>query len=212
MLYSATIRNKVKELAEVNLGEDHEYICIHNYETIEGKLNEAVDGAAPTDSNLADAQDKINSITPVKLVHNCMELKIEDKLDMLFSFLKSHPKSKVLVFFSTRKQVRFAYQAFKALKLTQSLYELHGKQEQNKRTAIYYQFVEKKHACLFSTDIAARGIDFPAVDWVVQYDTPEDISTYIHRVGRTARYKSKGDALLFLLPSERKFLDRLKEK
>lgn len=41
MLYSATIRNKVKELAEVNLADDHEYICIHNYETIEAKLNDA---------------------------------------------------------------------------------------------------------------------------------------------------------------------------
>jgi len=58
-----------------------------------------------------------------------METKIEDKLDLLFSFLKSHPKSKCLVFFSARKQVRFAYQAFKSLKLGQNLFELHGKQD-----------------------------------------------------------------------------------
>jgi ATP-dependent RNA helicase DDX10/DBP4 len=81
--------------------------------------------------------------------------------------------------------------------------------EQNKRTAIYFQFVEKKNAVLFSTDISARGIDFPAVDWVIQVDCPEDVATYIHRVGRTARYKSKGNALLFLLPSELKFLQQL---
>ena len=81
--------------------------------------------------------------------------------------------------------------------------------EQNKRTAIYFQFVEKKSAVLFSTDISARGVDFPAVDWVVQVDCPEDVNTYIHRVGRTARYKSKGNALLMLLPSETKFLEKL---
>ena len=52
--------------------------------------------------------------------------------------------------------------------------------------------MEKKHAVLFATDIAARGVDFPQVDWVIQYDCPEDIKTYIHRVGRTARHKSKG--------------------
>jgi len=46
----------------------------------------------------------------------------------------------------------------------------------------------------------------------VQYDCPEDINTYIHRVGRTARYKSKGSALLFLLASEKKFIERLQEK
>jgi hypothetical protein len=42
-------------------------------------------------------------------------------------------------------------------------------------------------ACLFATDVAARGLDFPNVDWVVQVDCPEDVPTYVHRVGRTAR-------------------------
>lgn len=54
---------------------------------------------------------------------------------------------------------------------------------------------------------AARGLDFPAVDWVVQVDCPEDVATYIHRVGRTARYDSEGKALLLLLPSEEKGFD-----
>ena len=69
----------------------------------------------------------------------------------------------------------------------------------------------KKGAYLFATDIASRGIDFPAVDWVIQYDCPESVVNYIHRAGRTARYKSKGNSLLFLLKSERKFIDRLEE-
>ena len=43
---------------------------------------------------------------------------------------------------------------------------------------------------LFATDIAARGLDFPSVDWVLQMDCPEDVACYIHRVGRTARYVS----------------------
>lgn len=55
---------------------------------------------------------------------------------------------------------------------------------------------------LFATDIASRGLDFPLVDWVVQADCPEDVSTYIHRVGRTARMESGGESLLVLLPHE----------
>ena len=55
---------------------------------------------------------------------------------------------------------------------------------------------------MFATDVVARGIDFPTVDWVVQVDAPEDAATYIHRVGRTARFGKNGTALLFLTPKE----------
>lgn len=161
LLFSATIGKKVKDLADVNLKENHEYVSIHDFDSIEQNLNEY------TTTEDKEIADKLKSITPIKLNHYFMETKIEEKLDYLFSFLKSHPKSKCLVFFSARKQVRFAYQAFKSLKLGQNLFELHGKQDQNKRTAIYFQFMEKKHAVLFATDIASRGIDFPGVDWVI---------------------------------------------
>jgi len=90
--------------------------------------------------------------------------------------------------------------------------ELHGWQKQNKRTAIYFNFVEEKFAFLFCTDIASRGMDFPQIDWVLQFDCPEDIETYIHRVGRTARYKSKGNGLLFLSNSEAEFVKKLEQK
>ncbi len=141
-----------------------------------------------------------------------MVVKIEDKLDMLFSFIKSHKTSKILVFFSSCKQVRFAYESMKRLKMGVSLLELHGRQKQAKRSAIYYQFVERKTAVLFATDIASRGIDFPMVDWVLQYDCPEDIFTYIHRVGRTARYKSKGNSLMLLLQSEAKMVEQVQNR
>lgn len=79
---------------------------------------------------------------------------------------------------------------------------LHGKQKQTKRLDIFQKFAASKHAFLFATDVAARGLDFPAVDWVLQLDAPEDADTYVHRVGRTARYERKGQSLLFLCPSE----------
>lgn len=91
--------------------------------------------------------------------------------------------------------------------------QLHGKQKQQKRVDIFTQYSRTKHAFLFCTDIAARGLDFPAVDWVIQVDCPEDADTYIHRVGRTARYESVGRALLMLLPSEEKtMIELLKQK
>ena len=65
---------------------------------------------------------------------------------------------------------------------------------------------------MFSTDVAARGLDFPNIDWVVQFDAPEDPAAYIHRVGRAGRFRSKGNALTFVLPSEEAaFLDMMAE-
>jgi ATP-dependent RNA helicase DDX10/DBP4 len=82
------------------------------------------------------------------------------------------------------------------------LLHLHGKQKQATRLSVYTKFTSSSNAFLFATDIAARGLDFPSIDWVVQLDAPEDAETYIHRVGRTARYQSAGKGLLFLMPSE----------
>ena len=79
---------------------------------------------------------------------------------------------------------------------------LHGKLKQETRTKLYFDYLQRPHAVLFATDVAARGLDFPNVDWVVQADAPEDVEMYIHRVGRTARYKSGGKALLLVLPEE----------
>ena len=76
---------------------------------------------------------------------------------------------------------------------------------------VYQSFFQRDSAILFATDIAARGLDFPKVHWVVQLDCPPNTDEYIHRVGRTARYHSGGQALLVLLPSEAQFVELLEK-
>jgi ATP-dependent RNA helicase DDX10/DBP4 len=127
-----------------------------------------------------------------------MVVPTEDKINTFYSFLKSHLKQKIVVFVSTCKQVRFLYEAFRKFKLGSPLYELQGHQKQKKRMAIYFTFCEKRHGVLLCTNIAARGLDFPLVDWVLQLDIPDQIDTYVHRVGRTARYRSEGRSLVLL--------------
>ncbi|XP_057346675.1 probable ATP-dependent RNA helicase DDX10 isoform X4 [Manis pentadactyla] len=100
--------------------------------------------------------------------------------------------------------VQYLYRVFCRLRPGISILALHGRQHQMRRMEVYNEFVCKRAAVLFATDIAARGLDFPAVNWVLQFDCPEDANTYIHRAGRTARYKEDGEALLILLPSEEK--------
>ncbi|KAI7871674.1 P-loop containing nucleoside triphosphate hydrolase protein [Spinellus fusiger] len=88
--------------------------------------------------------------------------------------------------------------------------ELHGRQKQQKRTTTFFEFCNTEKGILLCTDVAARGLDIPAVDWIVQFDPPDDPRDYIHRVGRTARAGGQGKSLLFLLPSELGFLRYLK--
>ncbi|XBI79716.1 hypothetical protein VPH35_089089 [Triticum aestivum] len=89
--------------------------------------------------------------------------------------------------------------------------DIHGKQKQQKRTTTFFNFCKAEKGILLCTNVAARGLDIPDVDYIVQYDPPDEPKDYIHRVGRTARgEKGKGSALLFLLPQELKFLIYLK--
>ncbi|WWD20597.1 ATP-dependent RNA helicase DBP4 [Kwoniella shandongensis] len=127
---------------------------------------------------------------------------LERKLDALWGFVKSHLKMKGIVFVTSGKQVRFIFETFRRLHPGLPLMHLHGKQKQPTRLDIFQRFSSSKSALLICTDVAARGLDFPAVDWVIQLDCPDDVDTYIHRVGRTARYQAAGTALTFLLPSE----------
>ncbi|EFN59565.1 hypothetical protein CHLNCDRAFT_56430 [Chlorella variabilis] len=77
------------------------------------------------------------------------------------------------------------------------------------RTAAFLRFARCAAGVLLCTDVAARGLDFPAVTDIVQFDPPGEAAEYVHRVGRTARLGHKGDAVLFLLPSERGYVAHL---
>ncbi|KAK1944975.1 ATP-dependent RNA helicase dbp4 [Phytophthora citrophthora] len=174
MLFSATQTKSVKDLAALSLREP-EYVAVHEHSA---------------------------NATPKGLSQSYVVTPLERKLDVLLSFIKSHLKQKTIVFLSTCRQVRFVHSVFCKLQPGIPLCALHGKYKQGKRVEVYYEFLNKPAAVLFATDIAARGLDFPQVDWVLQLDCPEDSANYIHRVGRTARYNKQGKALMCLVPSE----------
>ncbi|KAI3337675.1 ATP-dependent RNA helicase DBP4 [Ustulina deusta] len=185
LLFSATQSRKVSDLSRLSL-KDPEYIAVH-------------ESAAAS--------------TPESLQQHYLVTPLASKLNTLYGFIKSNLKSKMLVFFSSGKQVRFAFEAMRHLRPGVPLYHLLGAQKQAQRLQITASYAASKHACLFATDVVARGVDFPSVDWVVQVDAPEDVDTYIHRVGRTARFNKDGKAVLFLDPSEEEgMLKRLESK
>ncbi|KAF5348907.1 hypothetical protein D9756_009812 [Leucocoprinus leucothites] len=161
---------------------------------------------------IAPGESTDNTYIPSTLEQHYVVCELDKKLDVLWSFIKTHLQTKTLVFMSSCKQVRFVFETFCRMHPGMPLIHLHGKQKQSARLTMYNKFTTTKHAVLFATDIAARGLDFPSVDWVVQLDAPEDVETYIHRVGRTARYESKGKGMLMLCPSEEEGMKAALEK
>lgn len=141
-------------------------------------------------------------LTPDSLDQYYVRIPLDEKLDVLWLFIKLHLKSKMLVFFSSSKQVQYAYETFRTLQPGIQLLKLYGRHKQVLRLETTVKFTQALHACLFATDIVARGLDFPAIDWVIQVDCPEDTATYVHRVGRAARFGRKGKSLMMLMPLE----------
>lgn len=154
-----------------------------------------------------------NQLTlPKSLDQSWVQINLEEKLNMLWSFIKSHLQAKILVFVSCSKQVHFIYETFRKLQPGIPLMKLHGRQKQKARLETTVKFTQSKNCCLFATDVVARGLDFPAIDWVIQLDCPEDVSTYVHRVGRCARFGRQGKSMLMMLPSEIEFINKLESK
>jgi ATP-dependent RNA helicase DDX18/HAS1 len=133
----------------------------------------------------------------------------EKRFLLLFTFLKKNREKKVIVFMSSCNSVQFHAELLNYVDMP-CLF-LHGRQKQAKRTATFYEFINATAGVLLCTDVAARGLDVPSVDWIVQFDPPDEPREYIHRVGRTARAGKRGRALLFLLPSELDFLRYLRD-
>lgn len=115
-----------------------------------------------------------------------------------------------MVFFSSCNSVKFHSELLNYIDIP--VLDIHGKQKQSKRTSTFFEFCNLKSGILLCTDVAARGLDIPSVDWIIQFDPPDDPKEYIHRVGRTARgMEGSGKALLFLTAEELGFLKYLKE-
>ncbi|KAF3337763.1 DEAD-box ATP-dependent RNA helicase 27-like protein [Carex littledalei] len=140
----------------------------------------------------------------------CCIMESEEKFLALYTFLKKQRSRKTMVFFSTRQAVKFYSELLGYINM--ECFHMDGTQKQSARNSNLRGFTQAKSGILLCTDVAARGIDIPSVDWVVQYDAPREPEMYIHRVGRTARGEGgQGKALLFLLTQELAFLSCLKE-
>lgn len=130
----------------------------------------------------------------------------DEKLQRLVTFLRLHKQKKHILFFNTCACVDYFSKLLELLLKTVSILSIHGKMK-GKRNEIFQKFQTMETGILSCTDVMARGIDIPSVDWVIQYDAPSNVESFVHRCGRTARMGNIGSALLFLLPNESAYVD-----
>merc|ERR1712113_826650 len=156
------------------------------------------------------SQDTNGMATVAGLEQGYVVCPSDKRFMLLFTFLKKNRNKKVMVFFSSCMSVKYHHELFNYIDLPVQC--IHGKQKQSKRTETFFKFCNATEGTLLCTDVAARGLDIPLVDWIVQFDPPDDPKEYIHRVGRTARGEGgKGHALMILRPEELGFLRYLKQ-
>ncbi|XP_042379212.1 DEAD-box ATP-dependent RNA helicase 17-like [Zingiber officinale] len=233
LLLSATLNEKVNHLANISLenpimiGMDQNNSHIAHTLSV-GNVTSAyvIDGDLKIHDGFA-SQTVENYNLPSQLVQKYVRVPSGSRLVILLSILRSlfegKTSQKIVVFFSTCDAVDFHYALINEFKWSPSslqevkeqkfvsctTFHLHGNMEHDNRRKAFQGFNVEKKALLLCTDVAARGLDIPKVRCIIQYDSPGEASEYVHRVGRTARLREKGEALLFLQPVEMDYLHDL---
>jgi ATP-dependent RNA helicase DDX31/DBP7 len=158
--------------------------------------------------SIANASKANAFALPETLQHGLIEVGYEKKFSALLGFLTwkimSQKDLKAIIFMTACDQVEYFYNLFIAAEVFSEdvkLHMLHGSLPQVDRTQVFLKFCSAKSGILICTNVAARGLDLPEIDWSIQFDAPEDIPEYVHRAGRTARRGRKGRGLIFLSPS-----------
>lgn len=202
-LFSATNTSEVKRL------------CVKSGMRNPVVVDVAVSAVQKKDAAAGSKGEK-EQATPSTLTNYYVISPSDEKLSRLLAFLKQHSNEKVIIFFLTCACVEYYSAVLKELDLPCKGFEyeaLHGKLVQKRREKAMERFRERKgSAALLCTDVAARGLDVPDVSWTIQFDAPVDPSSFVHRVGRSARAGKIGKSLVFLTRKEDAYIDFLKLK
>ena len=138
-----------------------------------------------------------------------MFVEMDDKRFFLERFIKDHPDDKIIVFVRTRVRAERVANAMERADI--STVTIHGARDQSDRADVMRMFKEGECSILIATDVSARGIDIPDVNYVINYDLPDKPENYVHRVGRTGRGLNKGDALTFCSKGEQELLEEIQQ-
>ncbi|KAL6493950.1 hypothetical protein OROGR_031859 [Orobanche gracilis] len=186
LLFSATVPQEVRQICHIALKRDHEFI------------NTVQEGSEDTHAQVR----QMHLVAP-----------LDKHFSLLFTMLKDHIADdvnyKVLVFCTTAMVTRLVAGLLGELNL--NVREIHSRKPQSYRTRISDEFRKSKGLILVTSDVSARGVDYPDVTLVIQIGVPADRQQYIHRLGRTGRKGKEGQGILMLAPWEEYFLSSIKD-
>ncbi|MET6998068.1 DEAD/DEAH box helicase [Chitinophaga defluvii] len=143
------------------------------------------------------------------VTHSVAYVKMDDKRFFLERMAKEFPESKILVFVRTKVRAERVFNAMQRVGV--ETLTMHGGKEQDDRLQVMKEFKKGDVKILIATDVSARGIDIPNVDYVVNYDLPDVPENYVHRVGRTGRGVQKGKAVSFCSDEEKPVLKEIEK-
>uniref|UniRef100_A0A2P2KAM1 ATP-dependent RNA helicase n=1 Tax=Rhizophora mucronata TaxID=61149 RepID=A0A2P2KAM1_RHIMU len=186
LLFSATVPEEVRQICHIALKRDHEFI------------NTVQEGTEETHSQVEQ---------------RLLVAPLDKQFPLLYVLLKEHIADdvnyKVLVFCTTAMVTRMVADLLGELKL--NVREIHSRKPQSYRTRVSDEFRKSKGLILVTSDVSARGVDYPDVTLVIQVGLPADREQYIHRLGRTGRKGKEGQGILLLAPWEEFFSSTIKD-
>lgn len=141
--------------------------------------------------------------------HSVAFIEMDDKRFFLERFINLNTDSKILVFVRTKVRAERVMKALERVGIKSST--IHSGKDQDKRSEVMNNFKDGTNNILIATDVSSRGIDIPSVDYVINYDLPDKVENYVHRVGRTGRASKKGQAISFCSKGEREILDEIEK-
>ncbi|XP_075513373.1 DEAD-box ATP-dependent RNA helicase 18 [Primulina tabacum] len=196
-LFSATQTEAVEELSKAGL---------------RNPVRVEVRAEVKTSNNSLSSQQITSAKTPSGLHIEYIECEAEKKSSQLIDILVKNKTRKLIIYFMTCACVDYWGTVLPRLSVLKdfSLISLHGKMKQVAREKALDLFTSLSSGILLCTDVAARGLDIPGVDCIIQYDPPQDPNVFVHRVGRTARMGRQGSAIVFLLPKEEAYIEFLR--
>jgi ATP-dependent RNA helicase MSS116 len=204
LLFSATVPQEIVKIAPEVLSAE--------FLLVDAKSGRVTRTTARSGSKTAEqlvADDPLATASQVE--QSYLICRLQEQMDLVFDLLDvehQKPNHKIIVYFTTARLAQLFAETSVAMGLP--TLEIHSRKSQAQRQRASDNFKDGTNVTLFSSDVTARGMDYPDVTFVLQVSAPTDVEQYVHRLGRTARAGKQGRGVLLLLEEEEYFLKELK--